>query len=77
MIIGSLAGDPIGAIVAAIVAPVCFIILFVLLAHDLGPRRRITEGHPAYVVGHDERLVADDREGSQSRMSLRPDRDEP
>ena len=32
MIIASLVGDPVGAIVAAIVAPVCFIILIMLLA---------------------------------------------
>ncbi len=61
MIIASLFGDPIGAIAAAVIAPLCFVILFVLLARDPGPRRHVTEGHPAYVAGRED-LAGDDQD---------------
>ena len=54
MIVATLIGDPTWAVVAAVLVPLAFVLLIYLLAKDPGPRRNVSEGHPAYVRGRDD-----------------------
>jgi len=49
MIVATLIGNPTWAVIAALATPLSFIILFILLSKDPGPRRHVDPGHPAYV----------------------------